>query len=163
MSKNAVANEESPAEDPWPQQIRGLQHSSKSTLCASKPANSSITNFIVTSLEIVRFWCFSFGVSVIGISLTLSSFHLLSLKFWSLDRSTLFYVHELIRHGLPKVFGLRPSYSFNTTAHDQPVIDCNYFMGSRQLPSAETLHIFGPVDLSPADFHQTRGHWEARD
>ena len=64
---------------------------------------------------------------------------------------------------IAKVFGLRPSYSFNTTAPDQLVIDCNHFMGSRQLPSTETLHNFGPVDVPPADFHHTRGHWEARD
>ena len=64
---------------------------------------------------------------------------------------------------IAKVFGLRPSYSFNTTAPDQLVIDCNYFMGSRQLPLTETLHNFGPVDDPPADFHHARGHWEARD
>ena len=43
-----------------------------------------------------------FGVSALGDSLALSSFHFLSLKFWSLDRGTLFYVHELSRHRLPK-------------------------------------------------------------
>ena len=74
-----------------------------------------------------------------------------------------FYVHDLSRHGLPQVFELRPSYSFNTTAHDQPVIDCKYAMGRRQLPSTATLHRLEPADLTHADFHHTRGHKEARD